>query len=97
MDIVRCAKCGKALGECLQTVYGEKRCEDCWDDYLMTDRGKVEYFVGICREEYPMSDFDADFLGWVSACWKRYRDELNLTMIETNKLETKARAVSLLD
>lgn len=93
----RCEKCSKTLGEHFVTAYGEKRCEDCWDDYLMTDRGKVEYFIGICKEDYPISDFDADFLGHVAVCWIKYRDELNMTLPEINRIETKARELGLLD
>lgn len=93
----RCEKCGKVLGEYFMTAYGEKRCEDCWDDYLMTDRGKVEYFIGICNDDYPMSDFDADFLGHVAVCWTEYRDELDMKMSEIRNLETKARGLGLLD
>jgi hypothetical protein len=92
-----CIKCNRKVDDLFESLYGETMCEYCWDDYLMTDRGKVEYFVGICREDYPMSDFDADFLGWASACWKRYRDELDITIAEINKLEAKARELGLLD
>jgi hypothetical protein len=92
----RCEKCSKVLGEYFVTAYGEKRCEDCWDDYLMTDRGKVEYFIGICKEDYPMSDFDADFLGYISVCWTKYRDELDLKMSELRDIEDKARQLGIL-
>ena len=92
-----CAKCGKRTYDILETAYGEKRCEDCWDDYLMTDAGKVEYFIGIVRGDYPMSDFDADFLGFVSVCWMKYRAQLNLSIAEVNQMEAKARALGILD
>ena len=92
----RCEKCDKVLGEYFVTAYGEKRCEDCWDDYLMTDKGKVEYFIGICNDDYPMSDFDADFLGHVAVCWKKYRDELDLAACEIRLIENKAAALGLL-
>ena len=92
----RCEKCDKLLGEYFHTAYGEDRCEDCWDDYLMTDRGKVEYLIGICHDDYPASDFDAEFLGWVASCWKKYRNELELSMSEVVEIEAKARALGLL-
>lgn len=93
----QCRKCGKETNNIFTTAYGEKRCENCWDDYLMTDKGKVEYLIGICNKDYPMSDFDADFLGWVSVCWKKYRNELDMKMSEINRIETKARELGLLD
>lgn len=94
----RCVKCSKAVCSVnmLITAYGEIRCEDCWDDYLMTDKGKVEYFIGIIRGDYPMDYFDADFLGHVVVCWKKYRDELNLTVKEIRELEAKAELIGLL-
>lgn len=92
----RCDKCGKQVIDLLVTAYGDKRCDHCWDDYLMTDRGKVEYFIGIVRGFYPMDEFDADFLGHVSVCWKEHRAELNMTIAEVQTLEAKAKAIGLL-
>lgn len=92
-----CAKCGKPLeGEFFKTAYGEERCTDCYDDYLMTDKGKVEYLIGIVREDFPMYDFDADFLGHVVVCWKKYKDQLNMKLPEINRIEAKARVLGLL-
>ena len=92
----RCDKCGKVLGEYLLTAYGEKRCADCWDDYLTTDKGKVEYFLGIARGDFPIEYYDADFLGWLSVCWRKHRDELDMKMSEVKKIEDKARELGLL-
>jgi DNA-directed RNA polymerase subunit RPC12/RpoP len=92
-----CAKCGKSLeGEFFKTAYGENRCEACYDDYLMTDKGKVEYFIGICNEDYPMSDFDADFLGHVATCWKKYRVMLDMKIADVLQYEAKAENLGLL-
>ena len=63
-----CVKCGKPVDEPITTAYGDKRCPDCFDDYLMTDRGKVEYFIGLANGELNIKDFDADFLGHVAVC-----------------------------
>lgn len=93
----KCAKCGKPIGTYITTAYGEVRCEDCYDDYLMTDKGKVEYFIGIVTGELPMSDYDADFLGHVSVCWKKYRSMLSISMAEVVLIEAKAYQLGLLD
>lgn len=93
----RCAKCGKVLRTFSETAYGEKRCLDCWDDYLMTDRGKVEYLIGICTAELDIADYDADFLGHVSVCWKKYKDEINtMTTGEIRLIENQAKALGIL-
>lgn len=94
--MARCDKCGKALGAYSTTAYGEIRCVDCWDDYLMTDKGKVEYLIGLCNGELDMKDYDADFLGYVGVCWKKYRDELDLVACEIRLIENKAAALGLL-
>ncbi len=92
----RCEKCGKVLGEHFITAYGEKRCEDCYDDYLMTDKGKVEYLIGIYNEDYSISEFDADFLGHVAVCWTKYRDELDMRLPDIKNIEARARELGLL-
>lgn len=92
----RCAKCGKETGTILTTVYGEDRCELCYDDYLMTDKGKVEYFVGIITGDLSIEDYDADFLGHVVTCWKKYRDELILSIKTIRLIEIEAAKLGLL-
>lgn len=91
-----CAKCSKSLGSYSTTAYGEVRCLDCFDDYLMTDKGKVEYFIGICTGELDARDYDADFLGYISTCWKKYHDDLAITMYEIKRIEAKAVELGLL-
>jgi hypothetical protein len=68
--MIRCSKCDKVLGEYLLTAYGDAICEDCWDDYICTSEGKVEYLLGICRGDYPAAEFDDDFLKEVAASWE---------------------------
>lgn len=97
----RCVKCGKVLKEYFGeesfiTVFGEERCSDCYEDYLMTDKGKVEYLIGIVRGNSSISDFDADFLGWISVCWAKYRDELDMTLAEIHDIEEKAINLGIL-
>ena len=49
-----CEKCAKQTNDTLVNVFSEELCEDCWDDYLMTDRGKLEYFIGIVKGDLPI-------------------------------------------
>lgn len=92
----RCAKCGKETENILTTVYGEDRCELCYDDYLMTDKGKAEYFVGIVTGDLSIEDYDADFLCHVIACWRKYRDELILSIKTIRLIEMEAAKIGLL-
>jgi hypothetical protein len=61
------------LGEYLLTAYGNAICEDCWDSYICTPEGKVEYLLGICRHDYPAVEFDDDFLKEVVESWYEYK------------------------
>jgi DNA-directed RNA polymerase subunit RPC12/RpoP len=94
--MIHCSKCWKEIENIFITAYGEARCEDCYDDYLMTDKGKVEYFIGIVTGELPISDYDADFLGHVSVCWRKYRDELPMSNKDIAQLEIQAICLGLL-
>ena len=91
-----CEQCGRRQAELLKTVYGEFVCEDCWDDYICTDKGRVEYLIGICAGDYPASDFDADFLGYVAVSWREHRDEVCCPPLEIAEIEEKAIALGLL-
>lgn len=76
--MVRCNNCDKVLGEYLLTAYGDAICEDCWDEYICTEDGRVEYLLGICRGDYPASDFDYDFLKSVAKSWEINKNMLKL-------------------
>lgn len=92
----RCKKCGKDAGILFTTSYGDVRCEDCWIDHLMTDRGKVEFMISICMGDTPMSDYDEEYLNHISACWKKYRVDFNLKLSEIRLIEDRARELGLL-
>lgn len=91
-----CANCGREDKTFFKTAYGPWLCEDCWDDYLMTDNGKVEYLIGICNGDYPMSNFDADFLGEVAMSWRRFIMSLDYTDEELSEFEKIAISLGLL-
>lgn len=91
-----CEKCEKRTNDVFISVFDEPLCEDCWDDYLMTDRGKLEYFIGIAKGDLPISDYDADFLGHVVTCWNKYKEELNYFKAIIESIETKAKNIGLL-
>ena len=94
----RCAKCGKEKLTSFEiTAYGEVRCEDCYDDYLMTDRGQVKYFIDIASSNnFNPLDYDADWLGHVVNCWNRYKDELALSARFIKELEENAKRFGIL-
>lgn len=93
---IKCDICGKSVGEHFRTSYGEKCCEHCYDDHLMSDKGKVEYFIGIVEGDLPIEDYDADFLGHMSACWQKYRWDVHMSVRDLIDLEDKAIQMGLL-
>ncbi len=91
-----CANCGKTRGEFLKTAYGDFLCEDCWDDYICSDAGKLEYLIGICNGELYVEEFDAEFLGEVAKSYRINYNLLDLTAEELTKLEQKAKELGIL-
>ena len=91
-----CADCDTHHRDLKRTAYGDYICEDCWDEYINTDAGRLEYLIGICDETYPISDFDADFLCDVAKSWMINFSLLNLTPQERYNLEQKARKLGIL-
>lgn len=72
--MIHCNKCNKVLGEYLLSAYGDTVCEDCWDEYICTKEGKVEYLLGICRGDYPATEFDDDFLLEAVESWNENKN-----------------------
>lgn len=91
-----CANCGLTRRELLKTAYGDYICEDCWDEYICTDAGKLEYLIGICNNDYPMSDFDADFLCEVIMSWRAHSRMIDFTPQQRFEIEEKAHKLGLL-
>lgn len=94
---MRCVNCDKTLsGDSFKTAYGDWLCEDCWDDYICSDAGKLEYLIGICSGELPVEEFDADFLGSVAKSYMINHDKLELTREQKAALEERAIELGLL-
>ncbi len=91
-----CANCDKNAGELLKTAYGDFLCEDCWDDYICTDAGRLEYFIGFCREDYHPDEFDADFVYEAVKSYRINYNQLDFTAEQLTELENKAKELGLL-
>lgn len=81
-----CLECNKPNPE-FKNAYGENLCEDCWDEYINSDRGKVEYFLNITNGNAKLCNFDADFLGTVVISWKEHKHLLDLSEEEIAEAE----------
>lgn len=91
-----CAECDTHRRDLKKTAYGDYICEDCWDEYINTDAGRVEYFIDLCNDLSPVEDFDADFLCDVAKSWMINFSLLDLTPQERYSLEQKARKLGIL-
>lgn len=80
----------------IKNVYGEFLLSCNWDEYLESDKGKVEYLIGIVRNKYQLEDFDADFLGEVAISWNNYKHELDLSEKELEEFEIAATSLGIL-
>lgn len=90
-----CDKCLTPSADRILNVYGALLCEDCWDDYICTPEGKVEYLVGIARADYPASEFDADFLGYALVQWHKNRNQLDISEEEIEEIEDKLKQLKI--
>jgi hypothetical protein len=91
-----CANCGFRHEDLLKTAYGDFLCEDCWDDYICTDAGRLEYFIGFCREDYHPDEFDADFVYEAVKSYQINYDKLDITAEQLTELENKAKELGIL-
>ena len=94
---MRCANCDKTLcGDSFKTAYGDFLCEDCWDDYICTEAGRLEYLIGICHGDLPVEEFDADFLYEVAKSYRINYEKLDLTAEQLTEIEQKAMELGIL-
>lgn len=95
---MRCTNCNTKTGRdnFFKTAYGDWLCEDCWDDYICTEAGRLEYLIGICYGDLPVEEFDADFLYEVAKSYKINYDKLDLTPAQLAEIEQKATELGIL-
>jgi hypothetical protein len=93
---MRCAHCDKLGDDLIKTACGDWLCEDCWDDYICTDTGRLEYFIGFCRGDYHPDEFDADFVYEAVKSYKLNHNLLNFTAEQLVEFENKAKELGIL-
>lgn len=90
-----CDKCLTPSFDLILNVYGAMLCSDCWDEYICTPAGKVEYLIGIARADYPASEFDADFICFAVHQWYKNRNQLDISDVEIEEIENKLKRIKL--
>jgi hypothetical protein len=91
-----CDKCLIPSADRILSVYGALLCEECWDEYLCTPEGKVEYLIGIAKADYPASEFDPDFLCYAIFQWYKNRSQFDISEEEISQIENKLKRLKLL-
>lgn len=71
-----CSHCEESNVNVQKNAYGEYLCADCWVDYLTTDKGLVEYYIGIANGTYSKDSFSTDDLADIAASWSNNTNEL---------------------
>ncbi len=91
-----CDKCFTPSLDRILNAYGELLCEECWDKYINTPEGKVEYLIGIAKADYSASEFDADFICYAVIQWYKNRNQLDMSDDEIVEIENKLKQIKLL-
>ena len=94
MMITKCSGCGTETS-LHKNAYGLYLCTDCWNRYLTTMTGQVEYVIGLASGEYKITTFsDSDRVSIVRA-WSLYKDQLGKTEEELLAIEEAAKKAGL--
>ena len=91
-----CDKCFTPSSGRILNAYGALLCEECWDEYICTPEGKVEYLIGIAKADYPASEFEADFICYAVIQWHKNRNQLDMSDEEIAEIEDKLKQTKLL-
>lgn len=88
--------CCKAETALLKNAYGQYLCTDCWNDYLTTERGQVEYVIGATSGEYKGEAFSHIDRRYITNAWNEHSDELGKTAAELEAIEKAAEDAGII-
>ena len=66
--------------ELLGTAYGNFVCERCWDRYINSEDGLVEYFINIANRDSKPTDFSKEKLDKIISVWVDAKKNRQLLM-----------------
>lgn len=88
----RCTNCGCESEELTANAFGEKLCDDCWDNFINSERGLVDAYEQIAAGETFLLDASADPYAKeeeIAKAWNKYRKELVYPAAKCEKIEAK--------
>ena len=92
-----CSFCGDQFnGEIFDTVYGDRYCDSCYDEYLFSNAGKLEYLASLVRGEMSVDMLDAETLCDIAVAWENYHHLLQVSLDEFVALEAKMKELNLI-
>lgn len=92
--VTKCDGC-KAETVLHKNAYGMYLCADCWNDYLTTLNGQVEYVIGLASGEYKIAAFSEKDRKFIVEAWNMFKDKLGKTEEELLLIEEAAKATGL--
>lgn len=90
-----CEECGKET-DLDKNAYNKYLCQDCWDEYIHTGTGFVEYAIGLSSGIYKIGAFNDTDKSAIIAAWQANRGNLEkLTDEDKSKIETDCENLGL--
>lgn len=84
-----CDECQSEVDEdtLLGTAYGNFICERCWDRYINSEDGLVEYFINIANKDASPRDFNNDILNRIISVWVAAKKSQQLMGLSDSAIE----------
>lgn len=76
-----CEKCNATTIKLNKTLYGEHLCNDCWFEYILSDRGLVEQYVNIAEGIIPISFCLPETLERIITCWRNEKEHFDAAWV----------------
>lgn len=84
-----CTACGAVADYLTSNIFGENLCDDCWDEFISTERGLVDLYELVAKGNprllgtYNAHDREAE----VSAAWNKYRKDFKYPKEKIARIE----------
>ena len=86
-SLYSCNKCSTTTTVLNKNVFGEYLCDACWNSYLTSEQGLLEYYIGLADGAYKVSAFSTDEKKAIKEAWTKYKDLVERTEDEKSLIE----------
>lgn len=75
---IRCeGPCGRRRVDLRKNIYGKCLCNKCYEDYLHSEDGYVEFAIGIADGKYNLTDFSDEEKALIKTSYTKYTEYIN--------------------